>query len=63
MFGRVAPASVRVPYSAISRPGLRIVRETITAMKEAYKALIPMRRWGVPADLAGAVDGAGAPPG
>jgi sulfide:quinone oxidoreductase len=32
MFGRVTPEAVRLPYSAISKPGVRVLRETITAI-------------------------------
>ncbi len=32
MFGRKTPESVRVPYSAISKPGVRFVREVITSI-------------------------------
>jgi sulfide:quinone oxidoreductase len=32
MFGRATPESVRLPYSAISKPGVRVLRETVTAI-------------------------------
>lgn len=32
MFGRAEPRAVRLPYSAISKPGVRFLRETITAI-------------------------------
>lgn len=32
MFGRTAPADVRLPYRAIAKPGVRFLQETITAV-------------------------------
>ncbi len=32
MFGRATPEEIRLPYSAIAKPGVRIVRETVTAI-------------------------------
>src|SRR5271154_187915 len=32
MFGRATPADVRLPYADIAKPGVRILRETITAI-------------------------------
>ena len=32
MFGRTTPQAVRMPYSDISKPGVRVLRETITAI-------------------------------
>ncbi len=32
MFGRSTPEAVRLPYSAVAKPGVRILRETITAI-------------------------------
>ncbi len=32
MFGRTTAEAVRLPYSAIAKPGVRVVRETITAI-------------------------------
>ena len=32
MFGRVAPEEVRLPYDAFHKPGVRLLRETITAI-------------------------------
>jgi sulfide:quinone oxidoreductase len=32
MFGRSTPEAVRLPYSAISKPGVRVLRETVTAI-------------------------------
>jgi sulfide:quinone oxidoreductase len=32
MFGRTTPDAVRLPYSDITRPGVRVLRETITAI-------------------------------
>jgi sulfide:quinone oxidoreductase len=32
MFARATPASVRLPYSHIAKPGLRVLRETVTAI-------------------------------
>ncbi|MCW3030629.1 MAG: FAD-dependent pyridine nucleotide-disulfide oxidoreductase [Solirubrobacterales bacterium] len=32
MFGRATPDSVRMPYSEIARPGVRVLRETVTAI-------------------------------
>jgi sulfide:quinone oxidoreductase len=32
MFGRATPAAVRLPYEEIAKPGVRILRETITAI-------------------------------
>jgi sulfide:quinone oxidoreductase len=32
MFGRTTPDAVRLPYSEIAKPGVRVVRETITAI-------------------------------
>ena len=32
MFGRATPDAVRLPYSEIAKPGVRVVRETITAI-------------------------------
>ncbi|HTR89215.1 MAG TPA: NAD(P)/FAD-dependent oxidoreductase, partial [Solirubrobacteraceae bacterium] len=32
MFGRVTPQSVRLPYSDFVKPGVRVLRETVTAI-------------------------------
>ena len=32
MFGRTTPDAVRVPYDEIAKPGVRVVRETVTAI-------------------------------
>ncbi len=32
MFGRTTPEAVRIPYSAIAKPGVRVLRETVTAI-------------------------------
>lgn len=32
MFGRTTPQAARLPYSEISKPGIRVLRETITAI-------------------------------
>src|SRR6478672_1881783 len=32
MFGRTTPEAVRLPYRAIAKPGVRVLRETITAI-------------------------------
>jgi sulfide:quinone oxidoreductase len=32
MFGRSTPEAVRLPYSEIAKPGVRVVRETVTAI-------------------------------
>jgi sulfide:quinone oxidoreductase len=32
MFGRATPEAVRLPYSNISKPGVRVLRETVTAI-------------------------------
>ncbi len=32
MFGRATPSSVRLPYGEIAKPGVRVLRETITAI-------------------------------
>lgn len=32
MFGRTTPEAVRLPYGAIAKPGLRVLRETVTAI-------------------------------
>jgi sulfide:quinone oxidoreductase len=32
MFGRVTPAEVRLPYAEFAKPGVRLLRETITAI-------------------------------
>jgi sulfide:quinone oxidoreductase len=32
MFARTTPDAVRLPYSAISKPGVRVLRETVTAI-------------------------------
>lgn len=32
MFGRVSPDAVRLPYSSFAKPGVRLLRETITAI-------------------------------
>ena len=37
MFGRVQAASVRLPYGEISKPGVRFLRETITAIDPAAR--------------------------
>jgi sulfide:quinone oxidoreductase len=33
MFGRSAPEEVRLPYSAFSKPGVQLLRETVTAIE------------------------------
>ena len=32
MFGRASPDAVRLPYGDIAKPGVRVLRETITAI-------------------------------
>lgn len=32
MFGRTSPEAVRLPYSAVVKPGVRLLRETVTAI-------------------------------
>jgi sulfide:quinone oxidoreductase len=32
MFGHAAPEAVRMPYAAIAKPGVRVLRETVTAI-------------------------------
>ena len=32
MFGKATPADVRLPYSAFAKPGVRLLRETVTAI-------------------------------
>jgi sulfide:quinone oxidoreductase len=32
MFGRTAPAAVRLPYSRVAKPGVRVLRETIVSI-------------------------------
>jgi sulfide:quinone oxidoreductase len=32
MFGRTTPAAVRLPYAAVAKPGVRVLRETVTAI-------------------------------
>src|SRR3954452_5583069 len=32
MFGRTTPAAARMPYAEIDRPGVRVLRETVTAI-------------------------------
>jgi sulfide:quinone oxidoreductase len=35
MFGHAEPDAVRLPYSAVAKPGVRLVRETVTAIDPA----------------------------
>src|SRR5262245_48736147 len=37
MFGRAAPESVRLPYRSIAKPGVRFVKQTITAIDPVAK--------------------------
>jgi sulfide:quinone oxidoreductase len=37
MFGRATPKSVRIPYRGIDKPGVRVLRETITAIDPAAR--------------------------
>lgn len=37
MFGRTAPAGVRLPYKDFKRPGVRLLRETVTAIDPAAR--------------------------
>jgi sulfide:quinone oxidoreductase len=37
MFGRQAPDAVRLPYSKIAKPGVRVLRETVTAIDPASR--------------------------
>jgi sulfide:quinone oxidoreductase len=37
MFGRATPEAVRLPYGEIAKPGVRVVRETITAIDPEAK--------------------------
>jgi sulfide:quinone oxidoreductase len=37
MFGRATPESVRIPYRGIDKPGVRVLRETITAIDPAAR--------------------------
>jgi len=39
MFGRETPAAVRLPYSAVAKPGVRLLRETITAIDPETKTV------------------------
>src|SRR4051812_29005154 len=32
MFGRVTPEQVRMPYADLAKPGVRLLRETVTAI-------------------------------
>ncbi len=44
MFGRRDPASVRLPYRDIAKPGVRFVQETITAIDPVAKGVTTDRR-------------------
>ena len=39
VFGRATPAAVRLPYRSIAKPGVRFVRETITAVDPETRAV------------------------
>jgi len=39
MFGRVTPESVRLPYAAIAKPGVRFVQETVTSIDPEARRL------------------------
>jgi sulfide:quinone oxidoreductase len=36
MFGREQPEAVRMAYADIAKPGVRVLRETVTAEKERF---------------------------
>jgi sulfide:quinone oxidoreductase len=40
MFGRATPEAVRLPYSAIAKPGVRILRETITSIDPESRRVV-----------------------
>ena len=39
MFGRTASDAVRLPYSSLAKPGVRLVRETVTAIDPEARRL------------------------
>jgi sulfide:quinone oxidoreductase len=39
MFGRTTPDAVRLPYRHLAKPGVRLLRETVTAIDPAAKAV------------------------
>ncbi len=48
-FGRAAPDEVRLPYGAFEKPGVRFLRETITAIDpEARRARLLVMPFGTP---------------
>jgi sulfide:quinone oxidoreductase len=40
MFGRATPEAVRLPYSAIAKPGVRLLRETITSIDPESRRVV-----------------------
>ena len=40
MFGRATPEAVRLPYSAIAKPGVRVLRETITSIDPESRRVV-----------------------
>jgi sulfide:quinone oxidoreductase len=40
MFGRATPEVVRLPYSAIAKPGMRVLRETITSIDPESRRVV-----------------------
>jgi sulfide:quinone oxidoreductase len=40
MFGRTTPEAVRLPYSAISKPGMRVLRETVTSIDPESRRVV-----------------------
>jgi sulfide:quinone oxidoreductase len=40
MFGRATPGAVRLPYSAIAKPGVRVLRETITSIDPETRRVV-----------------------
>src|SRR5262245_39192919 len=39
MFGKAEPDAVRLPYSAFAKPGVRLLRETVTAIDPEAKVV------------------------
>src|SRR3989442_757782 len=40
MFGRTTPEAVRLPYSAIAKPGVRFLRETVTSINPDARRVV-----------------------
>jgi sulfide:quinone oxidoreductase len=40
MFGRATPEAVRLPYSAIAKPGVRVLRETVTSIDPESRRVV-----------------------